>query len=79
MENPRAVSALFWSTVAMGVLGSLALSVYLRDFSVFLAALGVLLLIVVGCAGAALFLGITIAPLVWLLSRFSGRGPKRKG
>jgi hypothetical protein len=79
MENPKAMNTFLRGVVAVGLLGSLALNIYLSDVSIFLYSLGVLFLVFVGCAVSAILLGTVTWPLVWLLSRFSSRGPKRKG
>jgi hypothetical protein len=79
MEQPEAVSMLLWVVVGICLLIPLGFSISVGDYSIFLGALGLLLLVAVGCAVVAVVVGITTAPLVWLLSLFSGRGPKRKG
>jgi hypothetical protein len=79
MENPKAMKVLLWVVVAVCLLIPLAFSISVGDYSIFLGAVGIFLLVVVGCAAVAVVLGITTAPFVWLLSLFSGRGPKRKG
>ena len=78
MESPKAVNAFLIGTVVVGLLGAFNFSLYLRDFSVFLVTLGVLFVVFFGYCVAAFFLGITTAPLVWVLSLFGGRKPRDK-
>jgi hypothetical protein len=78
MESPKSVNAFLLTVVGIGLLGLLALSIYIRDFGFLFQAIGVLALVALGCLASSVLLGVITTPLVWLLSVFSGRPPKRR-
>ena len=78
MENPKAVYRFLGGLLGSVILVALALSIYLRDFSVLLFTLGFIFLVFVGFAVVALIFAVEFGPLVWLLSWLSSRRSKRK-
>jgi hypothetical protein len=73
------LKAFFGGLVALSLLVPLAFSIYLDDYSIFLDTLGILVLVILGVAVGGLFLGITMTPLIWLLSVVASRGTEKKG
>lgn len=78
MENQKAVNRLLVGLPVSVLVLSLAISLYLRDFSVVLGTLGFVLLMLAGCAVVSLVFAVGFGPLLWLLSRLSSRGSKPK-
>ena len=78
MEKPKSVNAFALTFVGLVLLGLLILSIYIEDFAFFFEAIGVIILVVLGCAVCGLLMGVITTPLVWLVSLFGGRGPKHK-
>ena len=78
MESPKSVNAFLLALVGIGLLGLLALSIYIQDFGFFFRAVGVLALIALGCMVYGFLLGVVTSPLLWLLSLFGGGRPKHK-
>jgi hypothetical protein len=78
MESPRSVNVFALTFVGVVLLGLLILSIYIQDFAFFFEAVGVIVLVVLGCAVGGFLLGVVTSPLVWLLSIFGARGPKPK-
>ncbi|MCG3150604.1 MAG: hypothetical protein PCFJNLEI_04092 [Verrucomicrobiae bacterium] len=78
MENPKAVNRFLVGLLVSVIVIALAVSIYLRDFSVVLFALGFIFLLFIGFAVVALTFAIEFGPVMWLLSWLSSRRLKRK-
>lgn len=78
VESPKSVNAFLLTFVGFVLLGLLVLSIYIHDLTFFFEAIGILALVALGCMVYGFLLGVVTSPLVWLLSRFSGRPPKHK-
>jgi hypothetical protein len=78
MESPKSVNAFLLTFVGLLLLGLLIVSIYIQDFAFFFGAIGVIILVVLGCAAYGLLMGVVTIPLVWLLSLFGGARPKHK-
>lgn len=74
MENPKAVGRLFLGVAGLAIVLALIDSILVRDSSWFLWTLAVIAVLFAVCVVVSLFFTVTFAPVLWLLSRASGKG-----
>jgi hypothetical protein len=74
LENPKAVGRFYLGAIALVLVFAMVSSICLGNFSPFLWALGIIAVMLVACVLMSLGFVIVFAPLLWLLSRLSGRG-----
>jgi membrane protein implicated in regulation of membrane protease activity len=74
LENPKIVGRFYLGVLALALIFALIASICLGNFSLLLWTLGIIAVGLVACVLLSLIFAIVFTPLLWLLSRLSGRG-----
>jgi hypothetical protein len=78
MENPKSVHRFLLALVGVCTVAALGLSIYCRDFYIFLGWLATLALLFVVCGVLALFNVAMFAPIFWLIGRLADRRARKR-
>ena len=79
MENPKSVHRFLLALVGICTVAALGLSIYCRDFYIFLGWVATLALFFVVCGALTLFNVAMFAPIFWLIGRRTEKRPSSKG
>ena len=74
MESPKAAGRFYLGVAGLAIALALIDSILFRDSSWFLWTLAVIAVLLAVCIVVSLFFTVTFGPLLWLLSRASGKG-----
>ena len=74
LENPKVVGRFYFGAIALALVFALISRICLGDFSPLLWTTEVIAAMLLACVFVSMILTIVFAPVLWLLSRLSGRG-----
>jgi CBS domain containing-hemolysin-like protein len=74
VESPKTVGRFYLAQVAFAIVVAVVVSIGVGDISPLLWTLAVIAVLLVLCVIVSLFFAVVFGPLLWLLSRLSGKG-----